>query len=239
MEEVNLAHYYEGYPLNDVSLVFPIRTLYRNRLKRLKRAGLRPAHRVLDYGCGGGLFVQYLKSHGFLNTVGYDAFVPRHASPGALQMAHYDYVVSYDVIEHVEDPRKFMVELTGLLRPGGHLTIGTPRAEGVNLQRRHDLVLHPPYHRHILSENVLLLLGRQNGLAPADVYRKSLFDSLIPTVNWRFIAEYVEQNDGLFDAAIEPPRPWMVLTSPRLLGLAFLGSFVPRGDNMVISFRKE
>jgi len=61
---------------------------------------------------------------------------------------------------------------------------------------------------------------------------------LIPTVNWRFIAEYVEQNDGLFDAAIEPPRPWMVLTSPRLLALAFLGSFVPRGDNMVISFRK-
>src|SRR5947209_1287990 len=163
LEDVDLAYYYEGYPLNELTLSPPIRMVYRNRLKWLRKAGFQPEHRLLDFGCGGGLFVRFLQENGFPAVTGYDSFLPRFAGDEVLQESHYDFVVSYDVIEHVEDPGAFFERLVPLLRPGGHLTVGTPRADGTALERKHDMVLHPPYHRHILSEVVLLNLGRRNG----------------------------------------------------------------------------
>jgi hypothetical protein len=39
----------------------------------------------------------------------------------------------------------------------------------------------------ILSERMLLALGREQGLELADIYRRSFYDSLLPTVNSRFL----------------------------------------------------
>ncbi len=238
LEDVNLARYYEGYPLNSLELSPPIRMVYRNRLRQLQQAGLKPAHHILDYGCGGGLFIDFLRSRGFLNAVGYDSFVPRYAGAEPLRASYYDGIVSYDVIEHVEDPVAYMKELTALSRPDGILAIGTPRAEGIALERTRDMVLHPPYHRHILSERVLLKLGSDNGLTAERVYRRSLVDSLVPTLNSRFITGYIEASGGQFDAVMERSQLFLVISSPKLWFWGLFGYFLPRGENMVVTFRK-
>jgi hypothetical protein len=50
---------------------------------------------------------------------------------------------------------------------------------------------------------------------------------------WR----YIQKTGGLLDAAVEPPRARLVLSSPDLLFFALFGYFFPLGDNMVVSFR--
>ena len=69
------------------------------------------------------------------------------------------------------------------------------------------------------------------------MYRRSFYDSLYPTVNSRFMWGYIARC-GVLDAVNEPPRPGLVWTSPALLFAALFGYFFPRGDNMLVTFRK-
>ena len=236
-EDADLALYYADYPLKHQRVGLGERIGYANRLRLLKRQGFRESDRILDYGCGTGLFVGVLRGKGLQQVFGYDSFVPGHDDPQRLQ-ERYDAVVSYDVIEHDDEPREFMRRLAALVVSGGLLVIGTPNADHVSIARKGNPSLHPPYHRHILSESTLLALGREQGLATAHIYRRSFYDSLVPTVNSRFMWRYLEKS-GLLDTAVEPPRSGLVLRSPDLLFHAFFGYFLPPRDWLMVSFRKK
>jgi len=236
-EDADLAAYYAHYPLKQQKIGYTERVGYANRLRLMRRQGLHDTDQILDYGCGSGLFVGWLRGKGLKRVFGYDAFVPEYQDPETLRQS-YDAVVSYDVIEHDDDPRAFLQRVSQLVRAGGLLVIGTPNADHVSLQRKGDPSLHPPYHRHVLSKRVLLSLGSALGLKPVHIYDRSFYDSLIPTVNSRFLWSYVAKT-GLLDTAVEPPRTSLVLRSPDLLFLAFFGFFVPAGDYIIVSFRKS
>jgi SAM-dependent methyltransferase len=238
-EDADLPLYYTDYPLTKQTLDFHARIGYRNRLRMLQRRGFQTSQRLLDYGCGTGIFIDYLRTQGAANVFGYDAFVPGYADAGVLAKP-YDAVVSYDVIEHVDDPREFMHTFAKLVVPGGLLVIGTPNADHLSLRgpTLPLLTLSQPYHRHILSERMLVRLGRECGLEAEDVSHKWYFDTLIPTVNGRFISGYIEATGDFLDASFEPPRPEVVWRSPSLLFSALFGGFFPSRENMIISFRK-
>jgi SAM-dependent methyltransferase len=236
-EDADLGLYYADYPLKRQQIRLGERISYRNRLRLLERQGLDRSSRILDYGCGAGLFVGFLREKGWEQVFGYDAFVPAYDDPERLTES-YDAVVSYDVIEHDDDPREFMRRVPPLVRPGGLLVVGTPNADYVSIARKSEPPLHPPYHRHILSERMLVAFGREQGLTPVHIYRRSPFDSLVPTVNSQFLWRYLGKS-GLLDTAVEPPQTGLVLRSPDLLFLGFFGYFLPRGDYILVSFRKN
>jgi SAM-dependent methyltransferase len=237
-EDADLPAYYADYPLKQQKLAFSQRVGYANRLRLMKRQGVRTSHQILDYGCGAGIFVNFLRENGFTNVTGYDPFVATYSDPKILQR-QYDTVVSYDVIEHYDDPREFTQPISSLVRPGGLLVVGTPNADHLSLDRAYDPGLHPPYHRHIFSEKMLLHLAREESMQPVDIYRRSFYDSLIPTVNSRFMWRYVEKSEGLLDAAVEPPNTKLVLGSAELMKLAFFGYWLPAGDNILVTFQKN
>jgi 2-polyprenyl-3-methyl-5-hydroxy-6-metoxy-1,4-benzoquinol methylase len=237
-EDADLAHYYQHYPIKAQQLNFHARIGYRNRLALLEHHGLRQTDRILDYGCGPGLFVRYLRDRGYRNAVGYDPFEPA-CSDSRLLEETYDAVVSYDVIEHDEDPRRFLFGQLRLLREGGLLCVGTPNADGVSVDRTADPSLHAPYHRHILSERAMLALAGECGAELLHLQRRSYFDSPIPTVNSHFMWKLIEKSGGLLDTAYEPPKIGVVLTSPELIFLAFFGYFFPAGNNTLAIFRNH
>lgn len=99
--------------------------------------------RVLDLGCGGGFMVDALGRFA-REAVGVDisensiayakrAF-PRHrfyAEPlvdFARRGEQFDFVFSSEVLEHVLDPREFMMTLRDCVRPGGFAYISAPDA---------------------------------------------------------------------------------------------------------------
>ena len=99
-EDVDLPRYYARYPVQQHALDLWARVAYRNYLSRLRRAGLLPGARVLDFGCGPGLLVQFLRESGY-QTQGYDAYAPAFADTSVLDH-QYDFVVAQDVLEHAE-----------------------------------------------------------------------------------------------------------------------------------------
>lgn len=239
-EHVDLDRYYERYPVKAHRLDFWARLAYAEYLRRLSQAGVRPVDRVLDFGCGPGLLIQFLRQRGFAQVSGYDAHVAEFANETVLAQ-QYDVVISQDVIEHAEDPATFLAQLVGLVKSGCVLCIGTPNADGIDLSRPDEfsLSLHAPYHRHILSESALLRLASQLGLKPVAVHRRFYYDTLFPTVNFRFLKTYVRKAGNTLDAAFEEPKFGLVARSPALWFYAIAGYLFPPRSEMMIIFKRD
>lgn len=237
-DEVDLAHYYARYPVFDASLDWRLRVVYGGMLKRLKRAGLLPSHRVLDYGCGKGLLVQYLREQGY-DAVGFDRFAPGFDDERVLSST-YDCVVSQDVIEHVVDPRALLAQLRELTAFGGILSIGTPDATALDLKHPESFVhaLHVPYHRHILSMAALEKVGVESGLQVLQRYDTMYNNTLVPTMNPRFVLHYVRAHDDMFDLVVEPIQLSWKLFNPLTPFFIFFGFFFDRHTDIQVVFRR-
>jgi SAM-dependent methyltransferase len=241
-EDVDLAHYYRDYPFHfSGELDWKMRAVYRNQLRRLREAGLQPEHAVLDYGCGGGALVHFLREHGYANVSGYDQFSDAFHDRKVLEQ-RYDVIVTQDVLEHVAEPWTFLNTLSELLRPGGRVLIGTPNAEALDLEHpeRRVHALHQPYHRHIFSKRMLLRLGDRLDWQLLRYYPTMYTNTLVPFVNMRFVMHYFRAGDDTVDLAFEPPQVGNLrLYNPLTLFWGLLGAFFSPETDVSVIYQKK
>ena len=238
-DDVDLAHYYAGYPMHGDGGGAAMRAFFGVQRRRLRAAGLADGANVLDYGCGAGAFVRYLET-ARVTATGYDAYAEAYADRGALARS-YDAVVVQDVIEHVADPNALLVELDALVRPGGLVLIGTPDADAIDLARvrRFTHALHAPYHRHILPRDELVRRGEGVGWSLVRVYRSHYANTAQPFLNARFVHHYLRSRDNTLDAALDPPRLGLrLLIDPRTYVFGLFGALAPPREDMCAVFRK-
>ena len=126
------------------------------------------------------------------------------------------------------------------VRADGILCIGTPRADGIDLGNTERFIhsLHQPYHVHILSEAALQELASKHGLSIERLYRRHIFDTPIPFVNWTFILAYLKMLDNTLDAGFESPSNFKILSSPRALFMGLFGFWFPVRSELLALFRK-
>jgi SAM-dependent methyltransferase len=136
---------------------------YRQRLAIVRRLTGMRAGRVLEVGCGSGLFLQYLREHGYdvegveMSKVDVDYArtylgVPvLHSTFDAAPLPEdrYDLVLLVYVLEHLLDPRAAVTRAFRALRPGGWLVLGLPVIDSVQarlLGARWSAVTEAPRH---------------------------------------------------------------------------------------------
>jgi 2-polyprenyl-3-methyl-5-hydroxy-6-metoxy-1,4-benzoquinol methylase len=236
-EEVDLDLYYRDYPFLSAKMDWRSRAMYKNQLARLKRAGLSRGARILDYGCGSGNFVRYLKSRGYSEATGYDAYSPDFADASVLEQ-RYDCIISQDVIEHVAAPWDLLRTFSELTNPGAIVAIGTPDADAIDLANTDAFkhTLHQPFHRHILSTQALLAAGQRLGWRLARYYPTMYANTLVPFINSRFGFHFMRCGDDTIDVLFAPipfnnAKLWTLTT----LYYALFGYFhAPRTDVMAV-----
>lgn len=109
----------------------------RKTLRETARAiGRNKQLRILDYGCGNGIFINDLCQLGYVNAVGYD-FDPEAVKSARVLgidatnnwedvVGQFDVITLNHVIEHLPDPAQEIEKLAQLLRPGGLMIMRTP-----------------------------------------------------------------------------------------------------------------
>jgi 2-polyprenyl-3-methyl-5-hydroxy-6-metoxy-1,4-benzoquinol methylase len=124
--------------------------------------------RVLDIACGEGYGAEALRRAGATQVIGVDisADVCRHArhkygldacAGSAEQIPlpnrSVDVVVSFETIEHIRSPLRFLDECVRVLTPGGRLVISTPNKETYSASRQFT---NNPYHCSEMTKDEFL-----------------------------------------------------------------------------------
>jgi SAM-dependent methyltransferase len=143
----------------------------------VRAAGNRITGRILENGCGVGMYVEHLSPFGG-EVIGLEYDHERAAEAGEnspniinaagefvpLSSSTFDLILSHEVIEHVQDDRAAVREMVRLLKPGGRIALFCPN-RGYPYET-HGIYWKGKYHfGNKLFVNYLPLVLR-NRLAP-------------------------------------------------------------------------
>lgn len=137
---------------------------------------------ILDFGCGDGSFVEYLRSKG-INAYGYEPssiedrsnqirvnkYLFRDLSSLRSHVAihgRFQVIIINHLIEHFVNPRELKTILLSLLLPNGVIVGETPNSKHISLNifRSAAGTLHFPYHVSLASDKSLKYLFREEKL---------------------------------------------------------------------------
>ncbi len=158
-------------------------------LRKLKR--VKPEGKMLDVGCATGVFLDMAQKEGYdVTGVDVSEYACKYAKENfgiktkqgfleevKLKEKSFDIITLWDVLEHVQDPNKFLNEAKRLLKDDGLIFILTVNdsslmgwiAEGVYLGSLKTLpiftrMIHPIHHNYHFKEKHLRAYLRKTGL---------------------------------------------------------------------------
>lgn len=128
--------------------------------------------RILDYGCGNGKLIVYLRGKG-LSVEGYDpepsaiALARRRGLSvfGSIVDTPYDLVMLWHSLEHTETPLKEIEAITKHLSPEGRVLIAVPNGDCLEarLARESWFCYDWPFHRVHFTPKALTILLHKTG----------------------------------------------------------------------------
>lgn len=153
---------------------------------------LDPGNSVLEVGVGEGNFLIKARNNGFsaegveLNpkgaerarALGFEVYEKTLQELRKDIANRFDTICSFQVLEHVPDPRSFLEGMINLLRPGGKLILSVPNASVMRKidPNNQDLLNQPPHHLGHWDEGVFRTLARFLPLKVKSVHYEPLAD---------------------------------------------------------------
>jgi 2-polyprenyl-3-methyl-5-hydroxy-6-metoxy-1,4-benzoquinol methylase len=144
------------------------------------------AGRLLDIGCGNGVFLDRMQSLGWTvqgvevdsksAKVAIESFgIPVYV--GSIEEAKYphsyfDAITLSHVIEHVYDPIGLLRECHRILKPGGTLVAVTPNSTSLGHERFEQswIALDPPRHLHLFARSTIEPVADKAGFKKTEVW---------------------------------------------------------------------
>lgn len=170
-ENRNSGHGYVNYDKDKE----PMRIIFENYLKEAEK--LMTGRRIFDIGTATGYFLDLAKKRGW-ETYGSD--ISSYATETARRRGHevivgdlanikinkkFNVVTLWDVLEHLEDPKKYLEIANGILEDGGILFINTVNIRSVwaRLMGKRWHLIVPPEHLFYFSPKSLRILLKNSG----------------------------------------------------------------------------
>ena len=198
MQAADGSAYDRAYRIRHFVIDNRIRDYYRWTLRRTQ-----PGQRLLDLGCGEGVFVAYARRRG-REAYGLD-FSRRaiavgknfrrnewirvgtiHELPRDLWPSEYDMVTALEVVEHLEDPRAILDEIRLCLKPGGVVVFSVPNRDCWPITKFDD---YPPHHLTRWTRRSLCRLLESAGYQVEECRPTSRLRSL--NAFWAYLSRWV------------------------------------------------
>jgi len=160
--------------------------IIKHNFERFARAiaTRNPRGRLLEVGCAYGFFLDVAQRQWAVEGIDVSEAAIASASERhsgrvycgdlltqPLESGAYDWVVAWDVIEHVDRPREYLRRMAELLRPSGHLamTTGDFGSLAAKLTGRRWRLLTPPSHLTYFTREGMCHALREAGLADVKI----------------------------------------------------------------------
>ncbi|MDC1068790.1 class I SAM-dependent methyltransferase [Candidatus Kapabacteria bacterium] len=143
-------------------------------------------HKVLDVGSGKGAFSKFVNKDNYLgldfnqeaiNKASLDGikvkneFIENFANDNS---GIFDFVVSFQVLEHVKDPKSFLSSKILALKPGGKLIIAVPSEDSFLKFATNNAMNMPPHHVTRWTDHTLREIANIFDLKLIDVYHEQV-----------------------------------------------------------------
>jgi 2-polyprenyl-3-methyl-5-hydroxy-6-metoxy-1,4-benzoquinol methylase len=147
---------------------------------------------VLEIGGGYGAFATRIKTKSYMGLELSDSAVAVARCRGLSvrkdsieeyckeHEAEYDVVCSFQVLEHVANPRSFIEASLRCLKPGGKLIQSVPSENSFLGKEINNILNMPPHHMTRWTDTALLKLAELFGLAVGELRHDTLADYHIP-----------------------------------------------------------
>lgn len=229
---------------------FVLRYGMRKRSRFVTR--FKPRGRLLDVGCAGGNFLEWMQQIGGWEVSGVET--GESAADQARQKglnvttgdlfsaaytgAYFDAVTLWDVIEHVPDPLALLREVHRILKPDGILVMRLPNIDSLDARwfGRYWAGLDAPRHLYVFGLRTLDQLLRQSGFAA--VQRSTQvggYLNFVKSIRFLFTGRGV-------DTPVARLLLRLLASSPvrlTLLPVFYLKDLNLRGSELVVAARKE
>ena len=148
---------------------------------------LSQGDRVLEIGCGAGFFGSILPdgivykglefnelavSTGQARSI--DIELESIESHAAKHPARYDLVCSFQVLEHVTDPRQFLESCAEAVKAGGTLVIGVPAENSFLSIAENNWLNMPPHHLSRWTDKALVCAFESLGLQDIHIWHEPI-----------------------------------------------------------------
>ncbi|MEN7549606.1 class I SAM-dependent methyltransferase [Rapidithrix thailandica] len=177
-----LAVYYQGYGRDDYLSPVTIKR-YNELLDTMEK--YRKTNRILDVGCGVGYFLEVAKKRGW--EVYGTEFTEKAVciceqkgiamQEGPLEVSHYepesfDVLTSFEVIEHINNPKEEVAKFRCLLREGGLVYLTTPNFNSLlryYLKDKYNVICYPE-HLCYYTPKTIARLFKNSGFKKLSVH---------------------------------------------------------------------
>ena len=210
LEEVKEGRYGDGQRVIDAAGQLraeqALSPLFRAYLDRVR--GIVPSGRLLDVGCGAGTLMRVAMESGFVVEgieLTADRLAKARETTGAvvydkpvealgLAESSYDVITLVNVFSHLADPRRTLLEIARLLRPGGVVMLATGEISGVPVRREHLPEWTLGDELFFLGDGTIDKFAEQLGLEVASADRRWLPDALYSRERFRVMGRSARRN---------------------------------------------
>ena len=171
--EQDLINYYNNYPIGyGADSILNIKRV-KERLDEFEK--YRKNNKILDVGCGPGIFLIEAKKRGwdvygteftdnqiqYLKSKGINTFQGK-LSKDSFTLESFDVIISSEVIEHINNPKEEVSNFNLFLRKGGLLYITTPNFNSIErfiLKGKYNIIKYPEHLCYFTYKTLHLLLS--------------------------------------------------------------------------------
>jgi SAM-dependent methyltransferase len=147
---------------------------------------LPPSGTVLEVGSGKAAFAGIVEKERYVGLEFNDAAIARARASGikllkesiemhaASTAGQYSAVVSFQVLEHVRDPERFIAGCVDALSMGGHLILAVPDHDGLCGMAQNNILDLPPHHVSHWNERAMKRIATQFGVELIAIEREPI-----------------------------------------------------------------
>ena len=213
--------------------------------------------KILEIGCGEGFFFQHSKAAVYKGiefnkqaidsccTMGLDVEKTNIQEMSKLHPNEYDVVCSFQVLEHVKNPLRFIQDALASLKKHGLLMLSVPSEDSFVSFARNNILNMPPHHITRWPDSSFRYISKTLGLKLLEIHHGELepihYDWYSSVLGQQIIKRWTRQtNQKLFDQTLADK---ISSKTGSLLGLFLKKTitqkrFLPKGHTVTAVFEK-